>query len=142
MYDLDAAALAHREANPPPDWWPIPPRHVGRVYQWHPVIGPPTGGKWGADTTSPDPEVAVIIDHKPPPPPPAPEPAPAPAADHEPTAGDILAATYPGDTIPAIAARFGRQRGWLERCRARDEALAIAMDRARGKRTSYSWGER
>lgn len=140
MLDLDAAVLRNMRANPPPAWWPVPPPTVGRVHQFHPVVGPPTGGKWGADLSRPDPAVAEIIDHAPPAPIAADAPEPAPDLEHEPTNGDILAVVYPGDSIPAIAARLGRKRGWLDRRRARDTALARAMDRRRGHRSSYSWG--
>lgn len=133
MLDIDAAALRHQRENPPPAWWPVPPPTVGPIHRFHPVIGPPTGGNWGIDFASPDPDIAGIIDHVPPA---ALEPEPEP--DAEPTNGDILDVVYPGDSIPAIAARLGRKRGWLDRRRARDAGLAMDMDRRRGRRSFYS----
>lgn len=135
MLDIDAAVLRHRRENPPPPWWPVPPPSIGPVHRFHPVVGPPTGGNWGADLATVDPDLAEIVDHDDPA-----DPAPALNPAREITNRDILVATYPGDSIPAIAARLGRKRGWLDRRRARDAGLAADMDRRRGRRSFYSWG--
>lgn len=124
MYDIDAAAMAHREANPPPDWWPIPPPSVGRVYQYHPVVGPPTGGNFAVTTTDPDPDLAEVVEL-----PPAAVVQEPPAADTaRMSSADILAHVFPGDSLGSIARRLGYTQAGLRYLRHRRLDLAAAID--------------
>ena len=116
---IDEATIAHRESNPPPPWWPIPPAPM-RVWQFHPVVGPPAGGRLGEDRQTNTVEIA--------------EADAAQDAARMPDR-DILEHVYPGDTLTDVARRLGYSRNGLRYLRHRWPDLAAAMDRRRG-----AWG--
>lgn len=127
MLDLDAAARAHAAANPPPDWWPVPPPPL-RVWQFHPVVGPPSGGRFGEDRRT---TVAEMDEED------AKPAAPVVKAEPRPNTArmddrDILANVHPGDSLGDVARRLGYTQAGLRYLRHRWPELANAIDMKRG----------
>lgn len=121
--DLDAAARAHAAANPPPDWWPCPPPGSKlRVWQFHPVVGPPTGGRFGEDhlitRAEMDAEDALAD---------APQLSPQ-AARLEETTRDLMDHVFPGDSLESIGRRLGYPERGIRHLRRRFPELAERMD--------------
>lgn len=109
MHDINAAAAAHRQANPPPAWWPIPPRGVAQLADLFPLVG-------DHDRQADETEADGDIDGR----------------HYRFTEADILASTYPGDTVSSVARRLGMNRRSLTERRASSMRLTERMDARRG----------
>jgi len=113
---IDLATAAQLEANPPPPWWPIPPKGIP-LADFFPLVGSGIGKANGPEDLDEAEDV------------PGDELAPDGYAF---TDAEIIAATYPGDTLQSVAARLGRSPRFLRHRRDRAPEMAWAMDARRG----------
>ena len=110
---LDAAVAVRVRQAPPPPWWPFPPD--GDLAAYFPQVGHPSGGDDGR------PEADTVITTRP-------KGRPALASQ-----ADILAATYPGDSIQEVADRLGISGSNIRQARVKHPEFKRQMDIRRGR---------
>lgn len=120
MFDIDAAVLRNQRDNPPPPWWPLPPAGIP-ISRYFPIIGTARGEQFAELASDPD---DGRDEYQAPP--------RAEGGGLIFTNQDILAATYPGDSIRAIERRIGVSDGYVRDRRRRNRELAEQMDARRG----------